>query len=764
MEGSQGNYDYPAVPEGSGLSDVLGTLKRRKWILVQTIAAFLIVGGVLVSMVTPRYAAQGMVLIESQEPNIASLESVVAGLPGDAASVQSEAHILDSRNLARRVIERLGLLDDPEFNWYLEDADALAELSSEQDPDLRKIELESYFYQSTTETFRSRLSVMPQENSRVIAVQFVSWNPAKAQLITNTLLDEYLLSRIEAKYESTRRANTWLTERIAELREKVEISESEVENLRQQFGLLEGNGITLSSQELSEINAQLIVTRSARANAEARLTELKRLVEMPGGIDTASEVLNSALIQRLREQQAVIQTELAELSSEYGAKHPRMIALQAEADDLDAKITDEVYKTINGLENEVSVSWAKERALERNVERLKVQVGNANQNSIKVRMIEREADANRALLATLLARQKETLSQEDFDFQQADARIISYADMPSMAAFPNVKVVMGLLFVGSLCFGLILILILELLDQGVRSGEDLSTLTGVPSLGFSPVTAAMQEEATMVAYAEKRNTAFGQSIKTLDWSIKLAFPDDTPPKTIMFTSSVPFEGKSTIASCLALNQAVTGSKVLLIDADMRRPSIYKKAGMHRGSGLADLLRGPGLAGVLQNSASLDDAVVQFEDTDLYIIPAGKENNFDSEGMLGSAAMEEFLQRAAEEYDYVIIDTPPVMACADSRILASKVDATVFVVRWSHTKLAAVKVALEQLSAAGARFAGSFLTMVNLSKYSTYQYGDAVAYAGDMERYYAGSPSAKSDKKKDGGLGFVPQPKVGEQHT
>ncbi len=761
MDVNQNSSGLLLAPEGNGLSDILGSIVRRKWVLIQTIAAVMVLGVIGILFITPRYSAEGMVLIESQESNIASLESVVAGLPGDAASVQSEAYILNSRNLARRVIERLGLLDDPEFNGYLEEGDSLEDFLSRSGSEEERLQREKYAYQSATDSLLSNLNVAPRENSRVIAVSFVSYDPAKAQVVTNTLLDEYMVSRIEAKYDSTRQANTWLTERIAELREKVELAESEVESLRQQYGLLADNGLTLSSQELSEINAQLIVTRSARANAEARLVQLKRLVELPGGIDTASEVLNSPLIQRLREQQAVIQTDIAELSSEYGAKHPRMISLRAEADDLESKIADEVYKTIGGLENEVKVSRAKERALEQNVERLKADVADANQNSIKVRMIEREAEASRALLATLLARQKETLSQEDFDFQQADARVISYADIPSDPSFPNKVAILALLFIASICLGLFIILLLEMLDQGVRSGEELESITGVPSLGFAPIAPSMRVEETLPVFAKKRNSAFGQAIKTLDWSIKLGFSEDQPPRTIMVTSSVPLEGKSTIASCLAYNQAITGSKVLLIDADMRRPSIYKKAGLNRGAGLADLLRGPGLAGLLQDNATLDDAVVQYGDTSLYIVPAGRENNYDSEGMIGSATMDELLRQATAEYDYVIIDTPPVMACADARILASSVDATVFVIRWNDTKLAVVKMAIEQLAAAGARFAGTFLSMVNLKHYATYQYGDVVAYSGDMEKYYAGGSSPEEIKDKAARVRLVPQPSVGD---
>jgi capsular exopolysaccharide synthesis family protein len=226
----------------------------------------------------------------------------------------------------------------------------------------------------------------------------------------------------------------------------------------------------------------------------------------------------------------------------------------------------------------------------------------------------------------------------------------------------------------------------------------------------------------------------------------------------MVTSSIPQEGKSTIACCLAYNQAATGSRVLLIDADMRRPSIYKKAGLDSGEGFAALLRGTGLAGVLQGKASFEDVMVRSVHSNLFIIPAGKESNYDSEMLVSSDAMQKLLSRARKEFDMVILDTPPVMACADARILASKVDATIFVVRWGSTKLAVVKLAIEQLANAGAKFAGSFLSMVNLKNYTTYNYGDVVAYTGEMASYYAGAPETRKGRDKSSSpASLIPRP-------
>ena len=740
---TDGGYgaQYQAMQQsGASLTEMFGAVQRRKWVLISMVLGSLVLGGIILSMLTPRYTAEAMVLIESQASNIATIANVANGLPGDAAQVQSEAYILNSRTLAHRVIDKLGLINDPEFNAELSEAEARSRRTA-ADTNIEDQKIDPA-YQEVADEFYSRLSVMPQMNSRVISVQFVSEQPEKASVITNALVEEYILSRLEAKYDSTRRANEWLSERILDLRENVEASESEAAQLRQQFGMSEQDGTTLSSKELSEISANLIMSRATRAELTARLRELKRITESPDGVRLASEFIDSPLVQSLREQQVEIERTLAELSSEYGAKHPRMINLRAEAEDVKAKISNEVNKTIASYENDINVARAKERSLEASIENLKEDVGATNQNSIKVRMVEREAEANRTLLATLMARQKETLSEEDFDFQQPDARIISYADAPVAPSYPNNIAVLALLFIGSTFLGLFLILLLELLDRGVANGEQLAMETGVPSLGFAPFIPAIGAGETLPVFASIRDSAYGQSIKTLNWGIKLGFPDNAPPKTIMVTSSIPLEGKSTIASCLAYNQAVTGSKVLLIDADMRRPTIHKNSGMDRG---------PGLVGLLEEGATFDEVVVQYEDTNLDIIPAGRQNSYDSEGLVNSASMNQLLQLAAHNYDLIVIDTPPVMACSDARILSNKVDATVFVVRWSSTKLAVVRTALEQLSASGAHFAGVFLSMVDLKSYATYDYGDSSAYSGEMAHYYAGDPGtprAAPDKRAE----------------
>ena len=707
-------YRVPPATDDVGLPEIFAVLRRRLWVIIAVMLPALVLAGIALVSLTPRYTAEVLLMIEPDgSQNIVSLESVVAGLSGDAESVQSEAYVLNSRALADRVIQQLSLDRDPEFNSALIDG---------QPGDDSAVT-----YSSVIDRFQDRLEVLPLENSRVIALRFSSVSPEKAAEIANTLAQEYLNSRLETKFELTQRATTWLGRRIDELRGRLAEAERAVEQSRGDFGLLEGDGVTLAAQELVELNTQLVMARSQRAEAQVQLQEVERALRSRGGASSVSDVLNSPLIQRLREQQAEVERRVAELSSELGDKHPRMIQLRAEAADLEQRIGGEIDKIVAGLRNKLNVARARESSIAQSLDEMKTRVNAANQDDIELRSLEREAEANRSLLDTLLARQKETLSQEDLNFQQPDASIFSPADVPSEPSFPQPALVIGLAFVGSGVIGLVLVLILELLDGGFRSGEQFEQATSVPSIGFVPMTTKPNEYQSLPGYVAGRPaSAFGESMRTLNWSLKLAFPD-APPRTVLITSSLPGEGKTTIAASMATSQSKAGQRVVLIDADIRRPGCHSIAGVSREPGLTNLLAG---------ESTLDEVLATSEWSGLQVIPAGMPSPH-APNLLGSQKMADLLEQLADRFDLVVIDSPPLLAAADARILSRLADATVMVVRWGKTRRAVVKLAARQLQSAGAQLAGGLISMVDVRRNAKYSYGDSGAYSGDLEKYYAG---------------------------
>ncbi len=695
-----------------GLADIIAIIRRRMTLVMAVILGITLLTGVILFLVTPRYTAETLLMIESRSINIANLRNVVSGLSINAETIEGEIEVLRSRALAEKVIDSLNLYNDHEFG------DGPASTNGEIDERLRS---------NVINAFQKKLDVSQKGRSRVISVAFTSEDPLKAAKIANKIADVYLIEQMEAKYDATRRVAEWLSHRVASLRQKVEESEAAVERFRQKTGLLQGKETSLTSQQLTELNAQLILAKAARAEAEARYKQTRRLHNAEGGIESSGEVLGSMLIQNLRKQEADIQRKLAELRTEYGERHPKMINLRAEARSLKNKIKSEIAKIAKGLENEVAIARARELSLKKSIDALNKQIAASSDDMIQLHALEREAEANRTLLKTLLSRMKEASNQDDKNIQLADARIVSKAKMPGRPSFPKKLPIIVLAIIGSAIIGLLLAFLFEYLDQGFRSGDEIEQFTGMTSLGFVPlINKAKKKIISPKSYLmEHPKSAFGESINTLRWSINLPYPD-RPPQIILFTSTQPKEGKTTVAMGLAIMSSRAGKRVVLIDADCRMPRVDKELGLQTT---------PGLTEVLSAELTFQEVIQRDADTNIDIITAGKIVP-DPGDILASKQMDDLLEYLRERYDVIIIDSPPVMVASDAMILSKKVDTSVFIVRWSDTKREAVRNALKKLKASGAAFAGVLLTLVDVEKHSLYNYGDSGYYSGRLKNYYA----------------------------
>ena len=727
------------------LRTLLRKVWRRKGIIFGTITVLTVLTAIIVFQLTPRYTAEALLMIETRGTNVSGeVEAVLSGLSADAAAIQSEIEVLGSRGLAGKTAKRLNLDRNPEFNGSLRPRGFLAEfldpatyipkewliafLGRADDESLTEEELRAIERVRVTDTFLGHLKISPKGRSRVIVVEFTSEDPKTAAEIANTHADLYIIEQLEVKFEATRRATAWLNERVAGLRDKVRETEGAAETFRQKSGLLEGQGegVTLTSQELSELTTQLILARTARAVAGARLQQVRELVSSASSVDSAAEVLESPLIQRLREQEAVVERKVAELSVEYGERHPTMINARAEVRDLRNKIEREVNKIVKGLENEVGVMRVREATLRASLEDMKKRAAEANKASIQLRALEREATANRTLLETFLARFKETSAQEDLNAQTADARIISLAEVPDKPSFPKKRLIIALAFVGSTFIGLLLVFGIEALDAGFRSGEQIERVTGVPVLGLVPILSGLGRigKSPETYIVEHPTSAFGESIRTLHTSILLSRVDE-PPKSILITSALPKEGKTTIAACLARLRGGAGQKGVVVDADMRHPDIHRVFGVPMQPGLTELLAG---------EASLEEVVRKDEATGAHVIAAGRPVP-NPPDLLASEQMKRFLGALTKTYDLVVFDSPPVVAVSDARILSNAVDMTVFVVRWADTRREVVGQGLKQIAMSGGHLAGVVLSLVNAKKHARYGYGDSGYYYGRVKKYY-----------------------------
>ncbi|MGZ9033978.1 MAG: GumC family protein [Rhodospirillales bacterium] len=354
----------------------------------------------------------------------------------------------------------------------------------------------------------------------------------------------YLVDQLDAKYEAARRATQWLTEKIAGLRVDVSDKEQAVAQYRKQAGLLLGtDGNTLISQQISELSAQSIVARTSRAEADAKLSQVRRLVQLQGGAGAAADVLGSPIIQALVEQESTVKREVAALADEFGDRHPRMISVRAALRDIQAKIAAEIAKVVQKLENDVGVARAREIALQDGLEQLKARMAQSNTAEVQLRALEREAAAERTMLETFLTRYEETSAQTDSAVQQSGARVISRADVPDNPSYPSRSVILATVFVIATVLSVLAVLAIEQFDRGYRSGEQVERSLGRRTLGLVPVVRSSsgrgQQPETFLL--KNPTSMFGEAIRSVFTSVLLA-PEGAPPKTILITSAQPHEG------------------------------------------------------------------------------------------------------------------------------------------------------------------------------------------------------------------------------
>lgn len=717
-------------------------LLRRKWIIINTILFFTVVGLLILFQLTPRYSASAMLALETRQNQVVDVQAVMSGIGTDVAAIKTEIDVMTSRRLVGKAVDTLNLTSDPEFNAalntersfisYLNPVNWIPDswkrtILGDPAPITEEVRL-------ATERARvidavvSRLSVSNPPRSYSINVSFESVDPRKSARIANGVADLYLTDQLEAKFEATQRANEWLNERIFDLRENVRASEVAAQSFREENQLIQTASAGLvSDQQLAQLNTRLIDARTELARTRARFSQINDISD-PENTDFAglTEVLDSPLIQRLREQQSEVFRNRAELATRYGPKHPRMINVEAELEDIEANIKLEIRKVVAGIQNEVEVAEARVSALEASLDQLKTENVAVNRAQVQLRELEREAEANRVLLETFLARFKETTNQQDI--QQADARIISRADPPLDPSFPNKRLILILIIFVSAGIGVGLAFLLEMLDNGYRTLDQIKSDLGLRGVGIIPMLATNKLQGISVEnyLLEKPSSSFAEAHRNVHASLLYSGPRQNTPQVVMATSSVPGEGKSTFSLCYARLMAKSGLKVLLIEADLRRPVV--KARLRLPADQADLVS------VLEGSDLGGQQLYKDEASSLHIL-CGKGHS-DPQKLFSGEKFSGLMSWSREHYDLVVLDTPPVMAVSDAVVLSHHVDAVLYVVQWETTPKKSVESGIGQLREAGAPLAGTVITQVNIKRHQSYGYGDQGYYYGTKSGYYA----------------------------
>jgi polysaccharide biosynthesis transport protein len=726
------------------LRELWRAIVRRKFVLLATIIA--ITGGTYayISQQTPLYTAQTLIHIQTREGQVLQVQGVVEELVADPATMQSEIQFLTSPAFLRRMVEQLDLVEDPEFNSALRaDADQpsvlellnpmryvpeswLSSISVQKEPSAPAIDPGSQELNRVVGSFANGLWIEQVAGSYVIALDFSSEDPAKAAMIANAMADEYLVSQVEAKFQAAERATEWLGKRIQELRGEVLEAEAKIVEYRSRNNLVDTTDGNPASLQFFQLNSQMALAQAERAGAEARLSQARAMLNAEGGTQAAAAVLNSDVMGNLRGQELELTRRISELSAEMGDRHPMMVTTRGELENVREKMQDEVQRIISDLTNEVAVARARERELQNHMAALQGDAANLDLAEVELRDLTMEADANRQLFATFLTRFREIIEQQEL--QEADAKIMSAASVPTGPSHPMTELVTMIGFAASLVLGVLLVFVVERWDSGYgfRSADEIQSTLGLRALALVPDLSRRETNGASAEdyIVQKPNSSYAEALQRIRTSLFLADGERTP-KTVLVTSSVPLEGKSAIAASLARQSARSGLKVILVDADLRRPRLHEVLGLANQNGLSEVLTG---------RVSPEAAIKHDERSGLDFLPAGV-GVVSPPDLFRTSTMRILLEEMGAYYDLVILDSPPVSAVSDGLTLSGIVDKALYVIRWEQTPRNVVLAGMRQMFEAGADIAGVVLSRVDVKKHARYGYADSGYYRGSYSKYY-----------------------------
>jgi exopolysaccharide transport family protein len=739
-------YGAPQEPaeEGMDLRGLLAFFRRRRNLILGVTLIGTLAAGYWGFSRKPVYTAQALVKIEPKEAKIVDIQAVAAGLSADAATVETQIRLIQSRAMLEQLVERLDLVDrnaplpppepkSPVLAWLAETigawlpqdwlfATGLAQEQPEVEPELAY----EVAKEQRIDKLLDNLKVKQEGRSLVLSINYTAPSPTEAARIANGLAELYIAMQVQEKAGITQKATEWLEIRVAELQEQVVAGEAEIEQYRAKHGLYETKGgLTLQGQQIMNLTQMLVQARAERSEKESRLRYIRDLQNRRESLNTLSEVMNSPYMTRLWEQERELQKAEAELLSTFGEKHPRVQLLKAEQAKVTEKIRAEMQRIVDNIANEIKVLQARERSIEQDIARLMNETDKAGQAEIKLRELERQVAVNRALYEQFLQRLKETREQQQL--AAADAKVVARAKPPEApSSRPPVFWVLAGLLVSSMA-GTGLAWLVERLDNTIRSGKEIERLFGLPCYALVPFVSpsATKKYGGLAGYlVAKPLSIYAETIRQIFTALRLSNVD-RPPRVIQVTSSVPAEGKTTLSVSLATALAQAGHKVVLVDLDMRHPSVGRELGTRALGRLVEYMAG---------DASADELIYPVPELGIEVISVDRQSA-NPGALIASQRMKELVASLRERYDYVVVDSTPVLGVTDSKLTAELVDAVLFVVRWEKTTKDVAEDALKQLVEHRVPLAGCVITQVNVKKHARYGYGGVDHYYSKYHKYY-----------------------------
>ena len=705
-------------------------ISRHTWKIIGLMLLAALLSAIVVLPQKSVYRSTATLLLDPQVSKIAPVESLY-GIKSGEQYYKTQYEILKSRSLAKAVILRMELDKNPEFQaskktgWFAKlNFDWLKQIKSlfiTADEDSNKgvnSSNVSKALESLVSKFQSRLTVSPVRDSQLVNVSFDAFDPVLAAEVANTIANTYIKADLESKHVLTSDARKVLADQLEELRTKLETSENALQDYREKEKLVEMSGTSsVASEQLHGLNQQLMVVRQQLSREEAALQQISAL--QGASIDRLSAtpaVLSDSLVASLKHAATTAQRAVSSLEQRYGPLHPKLIQAKADLSEARSAITSRVRSVIAGAEREYNVTKSRETALQNSIWQTKSTMQTLNRKSYGLHSLEREVESNRQLYQRFLGRLKETQAT---GLSKAVA-LISDPASPSLHPIrPKKSLIIGIASILGISLGILLSLLLEHLDNTLKKESDLVERLNIPLLGLLPHVSLNKSESSFTYAADDKVSFFSESIRTVRTAIQLSGMK-SPYKIIVVTSSIPGEGKSTVAANIAMSLGDM-HKVLLIDADLRRPRV---------SGAMDLEnKTKGLAELISQKIDPPECYYKVGNNDLYVMPVGSVADKPLD-LISSKYFYDTLSDLRESFDYIIIDTPPVMAVSDALILSTYASGVIYVIKAASTPFPVVADGVKRVRDANPRIIGGILNdvphkrkgMDKLDYYSDSHYG------------------------------------------
>lgn len=724
------------------------SITKRKWAILAFGLIVALLVGVVVFALTPIYRGTATVLIEANKNKVVSIEDVYSGIGQSREYFQTQVEIIKSREVAVRTISVLKLWDFPEFDPRIKSKfqwqdflEALGVTEAVEPKEWTDTALADAVYLK----FNKRLTIEPVRLSQLAKISFESDSPALSATVANTIASTYIENDLDARYKMTKQASGWLQERLSSLKTKLDESERNLQNYREKTGIVDVKSAAQSGggKQIEEVTQRLVDTRLRRAEAENAYNQIKS-VGKNGDYSSLPAVVRNSNVSEALKAQAEAERNMSEVAQRYGFEHPKYVAAEATLKSARDNVKRQVESVVGSVTREYEVAVGTERALEATLNSARGSIQNLNRKEFELGVLEREVESNRQIYDMFMKRAKET--NVSGDLQSAVARVVDPAVVPTKPVKPQKSQIISIAFVLGLFIGVLVSLLLDRLDNTIKTTEDVEAKLKAPLLTTLPLLDKGDTDRVASArlFLDSPKSIYSEAIRTARTGVLLS-AIDVPNRILLVTSSLPGEGKTTFSINLALAHSQT-KRTLLIDADMRRPAITKGLDLAPGfKGLSELVAG---------TAVLDDCLQAVPGSSLSVLGSGRIPPNPLELLL-SQKFKATLDELASIFDIIVIDSPPVELVSDALVISAHATGVIYAVKAADTPYPLARKGLQRIRRAEGEIMGVVLNRFDFkqaekyygeySGYGKYGYGKYGYKAGYGEAY-GSEPEGQTAKK------------------